>query len=165
MPDDNSHQITLLLAEWGGGDKESLEQLMPLVYDKLRRMARGYLRRQPSNHTFPTTELINEAYLQLEKGDNQNWQNRAHFFGVAAKTMRLIRVDYARSKQSNKRGSQNRVSLSAETAVVTGRPSELVALDDALDRLQLLDERKSRVVGLRFFGGLTNDEIAEVLNI
>ncbi len=165
MPDDSSHQIMLLLVGWGGGDKESLEQLMPLVYDDLRRMARGYLRRQPANHTFQTTELINEAYLKLENGDNQNWQNRAHFFGVAAKAMRHTLVDYARSKQSNKRGSQNRVSLSAETAVVTGRPSELVALDDALDRLQLLDERKSRVVELRFFGGLTNDEIAEVLNI
>lgn len=165
MPDDNSHQITLLLGEWGGGDKNALDQLMPLVYEELRRMARGYLQRQPLNHTFQTTELINEAYLKLAKGDDQNWQNRAHFFGVAAKAMRHILVDYARSKQSGKRGWQNRVSLSAETAVSTGRPAELVALDDALKQLELLDERKSRIVELRFFGGLTNEEMAEVLKI
>jgi RNA polymerase sigma factor (TIGR02999 family) len=138
---------------------------MPLVYEELRRMARGYLKRQPPNHTFQTSELIHEAYLKLAKGDDQNWQNRAHFFGVAAKAMRHILVDYARSKKSGKRGWENRVSLGAETAVSTGRSSELVALDDALTALQALDERKSRVVELRYFGGLTNEEMAEVLKI
>jgi RNA polymerase sigma factor (TIGR02999 family) len=165
MPDDVSHQITLLLLKWNKGDDHALEQLMPLVYEELRRMARGYLRRQPSNHSFQTSELIHEAYLKLAKGEDQDWQNRAHFFGVAAKAMRHILVDYARSKKSGKRGWQNRVSLGAETAVATGRSSELIALDDALTALQALDERKSRVVELRFFGGLTNEEMAEVLKI
>jgi RNA polymerase sigma-70 factor, ECF subfamily len=165
MPDDVSHQITLLLLKWNKGDDHALEQLMPLVYEELRRMARGYLRRQPSNHSFQTSELIHEAYLKLAKGEDQDWQNRAHFFGVAAKAMRHILVDYARSKKSGKRGWQNRVSLGAETAVAIGRSSELIALDDALTALQALDERKSRVVELRFFGGLTNEEMAEVLKI
>jgi RNA polymerase sigma-70 factor, ECF subfamily len=147
------------------GDENALEQLMPLVYDELRRMARSYLGRQPSNHTFQTSELIHEAYLKLAKGEDQNWQNRAHFFGVAAKAMRHILVDYARSKQSGKRGWQNRVSLGAETAVLTGRSADLIALDDALTALQVLDERKSLVVELRFFGGLTNEEMAEVLEV
>ena len=165
MPDDVSHQITLLLLEWNKGDDKALEQLMPLVYDELRRMARSYLRRQPSNHSFQTSELIHEAYLKLAKGDGQDLQNRAHFFGVAATAMRHILVDYARSKNSGKRGWQNRVSLGAETAVTSGRSNELIALDDALTALHALDERKSRVVELRFFGGLTNEEMAEVLEI
>jgi RNA polymerase sigma-70 factor, ECF subfamily len=165
MPDDVSHQITLLLFEWNKGDRNALEQLMPLVYEELRRMARGHLRRQPSNHSFQTSELIHEAYLKLAKGEDQDWQNRAHFFGVAAKAMRHILVDHARSKKSGKRGWQNQISLGAETAVYTGRSAELVALDDALTALQVLDERKSSVVELRFFGGLTNEEMAEVLKI
>ena len=165
MPEDDSHQITLLLVEWSKGDEKALEQLMPLVYGELRRMARRYLRSQPLNHTFQTSELIHEAYLKLAKGNDQNWQNRAHFFGVASKAMRHILVDYARSKQSKKRDWQSRVSLSDETAVSVARPAALVALDDALNALELLDERKSRVVELRFFGGLTNDEIAEVLKV
>lgn len=166
MSDDNSHQITLLLAEWGGGDKNALEQLMPLVYGELRRMARGYLHRQPLNHTFQTTELIHEAYLKLAKGAEQNWHNRAHFFGVAAKAMRHILVDYARSTQRQKRGGvQDRVSLADDMAVLSDQTRELVELDEALKALEMLDERKSRVVELRFFGGLTNEEIAEVVKI
>src|SRR5829696_3546823 len=151
MADNSSHQITLLLREWNKGDDNALEQLMPLVYEELRRMARGYLGRQAPNHTFQTSELIHEAYLKLARGNEPNWQNRAHFFGVAAKAMRHILVDYARSKKSGKRGWQNRVSLGAETAVTSGRSNELIALDDALTALNDLDERKSRVVELRFF--------------
>ena len=165
MSDNSSHQITLLLHEWNKGDDNALEQLMPLVYEELRRMARGYLRHQAPNHTFQTSELIHEAYLKIEKGDGQDWQNRAHFFGVAAKAMRHILVDYARAKNSGKRGWQNRVSLSDATAISSDRSSELIALDDALTTLHGLDERKSRVVELRFFGGLTNEEMAEVLQI
>lgn len=165
MPDDSSHQITLLLHEWNKGDDHALEQLMPLVYEELRRMAHGYLNRQAPNHTFQTSDLIHEAYLKLARSDDQNWQNRAHFFGVAAKVMRHILVDYARAKHSGKRGWQNRVSLTAETAVTTDRSSQLIALDDALTALHDLDERKSRVVELRFFGGLTNEEMAEVLEV
>ena len=139
---------------------------MPLVYDELRRMARGYMRRQPSGHTFQTTELIHEAYLKLAKHDERNWQNRAHFYGVAAKAMRHILVDYARSKQSQKRGGwQERVTLSDDTAVAIDKSRDIVALDAALKTLAALDERKSRVVELKFFGGCTNSEIAEVLKI
>lgn len=165
MVDYSSHQITLLLQEWNEGDENALEQLMPLVYEELRRMARSYLKHQPANHTFQTGELIHEAYLKLAKSNDQEWQNRAHFFGVAAKAMRHILVDYARSKKSGKRGWENRVSLEADTAVSTDRSSTLIALDDALTALQSLDERKSRVVELRFFGGLTNEEMAEVLDV
>ena len=139
---------------------------MPLVYEELRRTARRYMRRQPSGHTFQTTELIHEAYLKVAKSDEQNWQNRAHFFGVAAKAMRQILVDYARSKSSQKRGGwKERVTLSDDTAISNNNSSEIVALDDALKQLAILDERKSRVVELRFFGGLTIEEIAEVLKI
>jgi len=160
------HRISFLLGEWSNGDKNALEQLMPLVYDELRRMAHGYMRRQPSDHTFQTTELIHEAYLKLAKGGGQEFQNRAHFFGVAAKAMRHILVDYARSKQSDKRGGgRQRVSLDEDTAASFDRTDRLVALDEALKNLESLDERKSRVVELRFFAGLTNEEVAEVLKI
>lgn len=166
MQNDVSPQITVRLDDWSKGDEQALEQLMPLVYDELRRMARGFLQRQPSHHTLQTTELIHEAYLKIAKGDQQNWQNRAHFFGVAAKAMRHILVDYARSKQRQKRGGiQERVSLADDMAVSRDQISELVDLDEVLKALEVLDERKSRVVELRFFGGLTNEEIAEVLKI
>src|SRR5688572_15470298 len=166
MQDDDLHRISFLLGEWSNGDKNALEQLMPLVYDELRRMAHGYMRRQPSDHTFQTTELIHEAYLKLAKGGGQEFQNRAHFFGVAAKAMRHILVDYARSKQSDKRGGgRQRVSLDEDTAASFDRTDRLVALDEALKNLESLDERKSRVVELRFFAGLTNEEVAEVLKI
>jgi RNA polymerase sigma factor (TIGR02999 family) len=139
---------------------------MPLVYDELRRMARAYMQRQPSNHTFQTTELIHEAYIKLAKNKEQNWQNRAHFFGVAAKAMRHILVDYARAKQSEKRGGGlEKESLSDNTSVSVDRSEQLIALDDALRALEALDERKSRVVELRFFGGLTNEEMGEVLSV
>lgn len=161
-----SPQITVRLDDWSKGDEHALEQLMPLVYDELRRMARGFLRRQPSHHTLQTTELIHEAYLKIAKSDQQNWQNRAHFFGVAAKAMRHILVDYARSKQRQKRGGvQERVSLADDMAVSRDQTRELVDLDEVLKALEVLDERKSRVVELRFFGGLTNEEIAGVLKI
>ena len=165
MPDDVSHHITPLHHEWNNDDEKSLERLMPLVYQELRQMARGYLSRQASNHTFQTSELIHEAYLKLANGKGQDWQNRAHFFGVAAKAMRHILIDHARSQKSAKRGWQNRVSLGAETAVSIVRSADLIALDEALMALHAFDERKSRVVELRFFGGLTNEEMAGVLKI
>ena len=161
-----SHEITLLLVDWGKGDELALEQLMPLVYDELRQMARGYMRRQPSGHTFQTTELIHEAYMKLANKDVQNWQNRAHFFGVAASAMRHILVDYARSKHSQKRGRwQERVTLTEGSAVSKDQSKDIIALDDALKTLAALDARKSRVVELKYFGGVTNEEIAEVLKI
>jgi RNA polymerase sigma-70 factor, ECF subfamily len=166
MVDEISHQITLLLKDWSKGDEYALEQLMPLVYEELRRMARNYMRKQPSGHTFQTTELIHEAYLKLSAGKEKQWQNRAHFFGVAAKAMRHILVDYARSKSRGKLGGwQNRITF-AEDAVVSGeRSEEIIALDDALNQLAVLDKRKVRVVEMKFFGGLKTEEIAGVLKI
>jgi RNA polymerase sigma factor (TIGR02999 family) len=161
-----SHQITLLLVDWSKGNELALEQLLPLVYEELRRMASYHMRGQASGHTFQTTELIHEAYLKIAKGEERNWENRAHFFGVAAKAMRHILVDYARSKQSQKRGGwQERITLADHTAVAGNESKGIVALDDALNTLAALDERKTRVVELKYFGGLTTEEIAEVLKI
>ena len=161
-----SEQITQLLIDWSKGDEFALEQLMPLVYDELRRMARRYMRRQPSGHTFQTTELIHEAYLKLAKQEEPNWQNRAHFFGAAAQAMRHILVDYARSKNSKKRGGlAEKITLADNPVAAENRSEEIVALDDALKQLALLDERKSRVVEMKFFGGLNIEEIAEVLKL
>jgi RNA polymerase sigma-70 factor (ECF subfamily) len=166
MVNDSSHQITLQLVDWSKGDEDALELLMPLVYEELRRMARNYMRRQPSGHTFQTTELIHEAYLKIVAGKERQWQNRAHFFGVAAKAMRHILVDYARSKSRNKRGGWlDRITFVEDAAVSSGRSEEIVALDDALNQLAALDERKVRVVEMKFFGGLKTEEIAGVLRI
>jgi RNA polymerase sigma factor (TIGR02999 family) len=166
MQNDDSHQITLLLNDWSKGDRFALEQLMPLIYGELRQMAARYISRQPSAHTFQTTELIHEAYLKIAGQHGQNWQNRAHFFGVAAKAMRHILVDYARSKHSQKRGGwQERVTFTEDGLVSDGRSEEIVALDDALNQLAALDERKSRVVEMKFFAGLKVEEIAEVLKV
>jgi RNA polymerase sigma-70 factor, ECF subfamily len=146
----SSHQVTQLLVDWSKGDTLALEQLMPLVYEELRQMARRYMRRQPSGHTFQTTELIHEAFLKLARQEERTWQNRAHFFGIAAQAMRHILVDYARSKQSQKRGGwQERVTLADDAAVSGGKTREIVALDEALNLLAKLDERKSRVVELK----------------
>jgi RNA polymerase sigma factor (TIGR02999 family) len=165
-PDNNSHQISLLLIDWGKGDEYALEQLMPLVYDELRRMARNYMRRQPSGHTFQTTDLIHEAYLKIAGGEQRNWQSRSHFFGVAAKAMRHILVDYARSKHNQKRGGwQERVTLAENMRATNESSEDIVALDEALDRLSVLDDRKVRVVEMKFFAGLNIAEIAEVLKV
>ncbi len=166
MLDATSHQITLLLVDWSKGDEFALEQLMPLVYEELRQMARHYMRRQPAGHTFQTTELIHEAYLKIAGQEEHNWQNRAHFFGVAAQAMRHILVDYARSKNSKKRGGwQEKVTFVEGALITQERPEEIVALDDALNQLAILDERKSRVVEMKFFGGLNIEEIAGVLKL
>jgi RNA polymerase sigma factor (TIGR02999 family) len=166
MLENSPHDITLLLADWGKGDEQALEQMMPLVYDELRRLARGHMRGQPAGHTFQTTELIHETYLKLARPDGPNWKNRAHFFGVAATAMRHILVDYARSKHSQKRGGwQTRVTLSEETVVSGNQSKDIIALDDALKTLAALDHRKSRVVEMKFFGGITNEEIAEALKV
>jgi RNA polymerase sigma factor (TIGR02999 family) len=166
MPNSTSHQISLLLDRWNHGDKLALEQLMPLVYDELRRMARGALRREGAGHTLHTTELLHETYLKLAGKEEHGWKNKAHFFGVAATAMRHILVDYARSKIAQKRGGmQERLSLKdniADTQIVS---TQVVALEDALKMLAGLDERKCRIVELKFYGGLTNEETAEALDI
>ncbi len=166
MENDSSQQITSLLIDWSKGNEYALEQLMPLVYDELRRMARRYMSKQPSEHTFQATELIHETYVKLAAGQERQWENREHFFGVAAKAMRHILVDYAKSKNRKKRGGwQDRVTFTEGVAVSSSNPTELMSLDEALDRLGDLDERKVRVVEMKFFGGLKAQEIAKVLNI
>lgn len=158
--------ITELLASYGRGNKESLDQLMPVVYDELRRQAARYLRREQAGHTLQTTALIHEAYVRLVDQRNMQWQNRAHFFGIAAQMMRRILVDHARSKKRVKRGgSEIRVSLDDVNVAAKGQDLDVVALDEALDRLAQIDEQQSRVVELRFFSGLSVEETAEVMGI
>jgi len=166
MPTFSPQEITELLVAWGNGDEAALDKLAPLVYQELRRLARGYLKRERPNHTLQTTALVHEAYLRLIDWKNVKWQNRAHFFGISAKLMRRILVDSARSRQYSKRGGQQRhVSLEEASVIAPGRPVDIVALDDALTGLAALDHRQSRVVELRFFGGLSIAETAEVLKV
>ena len=161
-----SEGITQLLINWRNGDKAALDQLMPIVYEELRRLARGFMGRERNNHTLQTSALINEAYLKLVDQDETNWQNRAHFFAVAAQIMRHILVDHARSYGYEKRGAgAQRVSLDDAKVFSEERAGELVALDEALTDLAAVDPRKSRLVELRFFGGLNIDETAEVMNL
>lgn len=162
----SSQPISYLLQRWSSGDCAARDELLPLVYDELRRMAHRHMAHQSPGHTLQTTALLHEAYLRLVGQEEKHWANRAHFFGVAAQAMRHILVDYARAQQSDKRGG-GAAQFSLDEALVIGpeRSAELVALDDALAALAQLDERQSRVVELRFFGGLTEVEIAEVLQL
>jgi RNA polymerase sigma factor (TIGR02999 family) len=158
--------LSHLLQRWSDGDNGALEQLMPLVYGELRRMARRYMRQQPSSHTLQATALIHEAYLRLAGQEDKRWENRAHFFGVAAQAMRHILVDYARARNTGKRGGETlTVSLEEGAIVSKERAAELVALDDALAELARLSPRQARVVELRHFGGLSVEETAEVLKV
>jgi len=158
--------VTQLLINWRNGDKAALDQLTPLVYEELRRLARGFMRKERSNHTLQTSALINEAYLKLADQDETNWQNRAHFFAVAAQIMRHILVDHARSYGYAKRGAgAQRVGLDDAQVFSEERAGELVALDEALTNLATVDPRKSRIVELRFFGGLNIDETAEIMEL
>jgi len=157
--------MTQLLIDWSKGDRAALDQLMPLVHAELRRLAAHYMRRERPGHTLQTSALVNEAYLRLIDQKSVNWQSRAHFFGIAAQLIRQILIDHARKRQSAKRGGAQQVSLD-ETAVVSRERSvELLALDEALDRLAAFDPRKARIVELRFFGGLTEEETAEVMAV
>ena len=163
MAHDNQ-KITGLLLAWGGGDETALEELMPVVFEELHRMARAYMNRQRVGHTLQTTALVNEAYLRLIDSSKVQWQNRAHFFAVSAQLMRRILVDFARARGNQKRGgSAERVSLERALEFSEDRGSDLVALDDALKTLAGLNSRQAEVVELRYFGGLTEDEVAEVL--
>lgn len=159
--------ITELLIDWGQGDKLALEKLMPLVYDELRRLANNYLRREPAGHTLQPTALVNEAYLKLVGQRTVNWQNRAHFFAISAKLMRRILVDHARQRQAVKRGGsdQQRLSITSAETIVKQPAIDLLALNEALDELAQMDPQQGRIVELRFFGGLSIEETAEVLSI
>jgi RNA polymerase sigma-70 factor (ECF subfamily) len=161
-----SQGITQLLERWSQGDAEALDQLMPLVYDELHRVAGAYLRRERGEHTLQPTALVNEAYLKLVHQRNIRWQNRAQFFGVAAQLMRRILVDHARSHYAAKRGG-DRVNVSMKNigAFGTQPAADVLALHDVLNRLAELDPDQSRIVELRFFGGLTIEEAAEVMHV
>jgi RNA polymerase sigma factor (TIGR02999 family) len=167
----STHTVTDLLRAWGAGDPAALDELLPLVYDELRRQARRYMRAQPSGHTLQTTALVHEAYLRLVGQSHVEWKGRAHFFGVAAKAMRSILVDHARARRAAKRGGAARaVTLDEAGEVATavaGTQSrvDVLALDEALARLAELDSRKSRLVELRYFGGLGIEEAAAVLGV
>jgi len=160
------HEITQLLVNWGDGDQAALDELMPLVYNELHRLAHHYMRRERPGHTMQTTALVNEAYLKLVDQRNVDWQNRAHFFAISAQLMRRILVDQARSHVYAKRGGGARqVSLDEVAHLSLVKATELVALDDALQGLAAIDPRQARVVELRFFGGLTIQETAAVLGL
>lgn len=162
----SSQSVSQLLRRWSDGESEALDQLLPLVYGELRRMARRYMRQQPSGHTLQTTALIHEAYLRLIGQEEKHWENRAHFFGVAAQAMRHILVDYARARRTAKRGGEAQAISLDEAAIVSDeRAAELVALDDALAELSRLSPRQCRVVELRYFGGLSVAETSEVLAV
>jgi len=160
-------EITQMLQEWSGGKQEALDALLPLVYEELHRQASRYLRRERRDHTLQTTALIHEAYLKLIDQREVNWQNRAHFFGIAAQAMRRILVDYAKARHRAKRGGIGEDLPLEEAALVVSeeRSIDLVALDEALTRLAKFDERQARIVELRYFSGLSIEETAEVLRI
>ena len=158
--------VTGLLLAWNGGDSHALDQLTPLVYDHLHQMARRYLAGERPGHVLQVTALVNEAYLRLVDSSRVEWQDRAHFFAVSAQMMRRILVDFARARGSLKRGQgQHQTSLDEALAISPQSDPDLVALDDALHTLDEMDPRKARVVEMKFFGGLKEDEIAEVLGV
>jgi RNA polymerase sigma factor (TIGR02999 family) len=161
-----SEGITQLLIQWRNGDQAALNELLPHVYSELRRLADHYLRQERPGHTLQPTALVHEAYLRLLDAKEMDWQNRAHFFGIAAVRMRQILVEHARARQAAKRGGgEYLVSLTETEEIADKQDVNLLVLDDALQRLEALDAQKARIVELRYFGGLTIEETAEVLNI
>jgi RNA polymerase sigma factor (TIGR02999 family) len=158
-------EITQLLLAWRNGDSSALDKLMPLVYEELRGLAKHYMAAERPGHTLQTTALINEAYLRLIDHKEMRWQNRAHFFGVAAQAMRRVLVDHARTRDAAKRGGGTPKASLEDAAVIPERSVDLIALDEALNDLATLDPRKSRMVELRYFGGLSVEETAEVLGV
>jgi RNA polymerase sigma-70 factor (ECF subfamily) len=162
----NAAEVTQLLLAWSKGDAAAFEELLPLVYGELRQIAERYLRRERAAHTLQATALVHEAYLKLVNQQQVEWQNRAHFYGIAAHAMRRILIDHARSRQADKRGSgEAQLSLDDNLNIADERHRELIALDDALTALAAFDPQKSRIVELRYFGGLSIEETAEVLDI
>jgi RNA polymerase sigma-70 factor (ECF subfamily) len=162
-----ANHITRLLHSWNRGDQRAMEELMPLVFDELHKVAHRYMSGERPGHTLQTTALVNETYLRLVSSEGTNWEGRTHFFGVCAQMMRRILVDWTRSRQALKRGGKDRaLDLDEEALAAVNQPGmDLVALDDALNALAAIDPRKGRVVELRFFGGLSVTETAEVLGI
>jgi len=165
VPDPLTQSVSALLFKWREGDEEALRELIPLVYNELRRLAHYYIRRQRPDHTLQSTALVHEAYLRLVKQGKGKFQNRAHFFAISAQLMRQILVEYARYQNAAKRNQAQKVTFDDALALVKGRNLDLVALDDALNALATFDQEQSRVVELRFFGGLSIDDTAHVLGI
>ena len=162
----SAENVTKMLRDWRNGDQEALEQLIPVVYDELHRQAARYLRREHPGHILQTTALIHEAYLRLINQQNIEWQNRAHFYAIAARLMRQILVDHARRRQATKRGGSDiKVPLEEAMVISPGENVDLVALDEALTRLAAIDPQQSRIVELRYFSGLSVEETAEVLGV
>jgi RNA polymerase sigma factor (TIGR02999 family) len=161
----SSRDVTGLLRAWGNGDHGALERLTPVVYEELRRLARRYLRGERAGHSLQATALVNEAYVRLVDYKRMQWQNRAHFFAVSAQLMRRILVEHARRRNLKRGGAVQHVSLEDAAEVGQGRPTDLVALDDAMNALGRFDARKVQVVEMRFFGGLSVEETAEVLKV
>jgi RNA polymerase sigma factor (TIGR02999 family) len=165
-PSVSQQEVTRLLADWSRGDDAAFAKLTPLIYEELRRIAHRHMGGQRPDHTLQTTALVNEAYLRLADQTNPSWQNRAHFFAVAARAMRQIVVDYAKSQRAQKRGGGAlKIELDEGAIVSPEQSQEIIDLHEALERLGTLDSRKAQVVELKFFGGLNYDEIAEVLKI
>ena len=161
-----TEEITQLLLAWGKGDEGAFDRLMPLVYDEMRKIARRYMSRQRPDHTLQATALVNEAYLRLIDSSKVQWQNRAHFYAISAQLMRRILVDFARARTNQKRGGGAQKVVLDEALTITSEPgADLIALDDALNELAKLDRRQSQIVELRYFGGLSEDETAEILDI
>ena len=164
--DRSTHEVTQLLVAWGNGNQAARDQLMSVVYQELHRLAHYYMKRESPDHTLQTSALVNEAYLRLIDQRDVQWRNRTHFFGIAAQMMRRILVDYARNRRYAKRGGGVReLPLDEAITVSEERSAEVVMLDEALERLAEVDPRKSQIVELRFFGGLSIDETAEVLSV
>jgi RNA polymerase sigma-70 factor, ECF subfamily len=160
-----TQDVTQLLQKWSAGDAEALEKLTPVIYSELHRIARRYMKRECADHTLQTTALVNEAYLRLIDWKTAKWENRAHFFGVSAQLMRRILVDFARKRPKMNQEEVRYVSLEEALMISTEKDSDLVALDEALTKLAEFDERKAKIVELKFFGGLSVEETAEVLKI
>ena len=166
MTETPPHEVTQLLRDWSNGDKAALDKLVPLVQAELRRRAHHYMRQERPGHTLQTSALVNEAYLQMVDQKGIRWQDRAHFFATAAQVMRHVLVDYARRNARAKRGGDAHQTSLDEVALVSNeRGADLVALDEALSELATLDPRKSKIVELRYFGGLTIEETAEVMTV
>jgi RNA polymerase sigma-70 factor (ECF subfamily) len=159
-----THEVTLLLVEWANGNQKALDELTPFVYRELRRLAASYLRKERLSHTLQPTALVHEAYLRLVDQSNPNWQNRSHFYGVAARLMRQILVDHARRKHAGKRAGLH-VPLEQAASFQSARTRDLLALDVGLTALEKIDPRKSKAVELRYFGGLSTEEIAQTLEV
>ena len=165
MPEQDPQELTEILRRWSDGDAEALEELTPAVYAELHKIAKRYMKREREGHTLQTTALVNEAYVRLIDWKNAKWQNRAHFFGVSAQLMRRILVDFARKRPSKKVAPVRQVSLEEAFIVSDEKDADLVALDEALTELAKFDERKARIVELKFFGGLNVEETAEVIGV